>query len=395
MNIVVLTFTHNDNYGASLQCYALTKYLMDRGHTVKQLYVPHLHQRKKKLVERTVNRIRYIVGGILRHTILKSRRQMNPDYVRFSMTKEEKAGYCAYQIERESLFNKFYEEYIPYFTDSCFTEEEIIRLGLKADLYIVGSDQVWNPLITRGQKKIFFFSFLPDDVKRISYAGCFGGREKWNERESETIQIKVLLQKFSGISVRDNIAKNILKKVFDVDSVNVLDPSFLLNASNYLDIAEKSNLNGNGCLFLDKFVINDRWLSVVKELSNRLGSKLIANGEYLHLSGVEYEPQLSVEGWLKLLNTSDFVVTDSFHCSVFCVIFKKQFATLPSYSGGEGRMIGFLEELGLKDRYFYSSEDLSSNISRCENPIDYDKVYDVLSSKIASSKEFLNKFLVE
>lgn len=393
MNIVVLTFTHNDNYGASLQCYALTKYLMDRGHTVKQLYVPHLHQKKKKLIERTIERVRYIVGGILRHTFLKSRRQMNPDYVRFSMTKEEKVGYGAYQIERDALFNRFYEEYIPYFTDPCFTEEEIKRLGLKADLYIVGSDQVWNPLITRGQKKIFFFSFLPDNVKRISYAGCFGGSEKWNVDDVETQQIKSLLQKFSGISVRDNIAKNILKNVFKVESVNVLDPSFLLGASDYLKIAEKSNLNGKGCLFMDKFVINDRWLNAVKALSIRIGSKLIVNGEYLHLGGVEYSPQLPVEGWLKLLHSSDFVITDSFHCSVFCVIFKKQFITLPSYPGGEGRMIGFLEELGLQDRYFYSSEDLAKNSSRCEKPIDYNKVYEVLSSKIVSSKEYLNKFL--
>lgn len=396
MRIVVLTFTHNDNFGASLQCYALTKYLMDKGHTVTQLYVPHLNQRKPTAAGRCLHLMKavaYRAVSLLRKSYKKPV-QRHPDYIRYAMTEGEKRGKTAYQVERDALFNRFYEEYIPYFTKPCFTEKDILSLGLDADLYIVGSDQVWNPIITRGQKKIFFFSFLPDNVKRISFAGCFGGSEKWNVDETETLQIKSLLQKFSGISVRDNIAKNILKNVFSVASVNVLDPSFLLGASVYLKIAEKSNLDGQGCLFMDKFVINDRWLNVVKAFSARIGSKLIANGEYLHLNGVEYTPQLPVEGWLKLLHSSDFVITDSFHCSVFCVIFRKQFITLPSYPGGEGRMIGFLEELGLQDRYFYSSEDFANNSSRCEKPIDYDKVYEVLSTKIAFSKEFLNKFLV-
>lgn len=394
MNIVVLTFTHNDNYGASLQCYALTKYLMDRGHTVNQLYVPHLHQRKPSVVKRVIMRMRSIVGSILRHTKIKFRKPVNPDYVRFSLSKEEKAGNDAYQIERIALFNNFYDKYIPYFTNPCFNEDEIKSLGLNADLYIVGSDQVWNPIITRGQKKIFFFSFLPDGVKRISYAGCFGGKEEWQVSEEETLEIKQLLGKFSGVSVRDDIAKNILHKVFQVDSERVLDPSLLLDKDDYAEIAANSSLDGKGCLFMDKFVINDRWLSVFKDFSNSKGLKLIANGEYLHLQGIDYNPLLSVEGWLKLLQTSDFVITDSFHCTVFCIIFKKQFITTPSYQGGEGRMTSFLDELGLINRYFSSSEDFKANCERCTKPIDYEAVYKILEVKRGTSKDFLDRYLI-
>lgn len=399
MKIVVLTFTHNDNFGASLQCYALTKYLMDRGHKVTQLFVPHLHQRKRTTFEKSISFFKSLVyKGYVTISGGKKHKQMpavkrNPDYVRYSMTEEEKMHKWEYQIERDALFNRFYDEYIPYFTKPCFTEKDIRSLGLKADLYIVGSDQVWNPEITKEQKKIFFFSFLPDHIKRISYAGCFGGSEKWNVSEEETMKIKSLLGKFSGLGVRDYIATNILENVFDTKSERVLDPSFLLGAQNYLKIAEKSNLDGKGCVFMDKFVINDGWLNAFQMFCNHIGSKLIANGEYLHLKGVDYEPQLPVEGWLKLLSTSDFVITDSFHCTVFCVIFRTQFVTLPSYSGGEGRMIAFLEEIGLKERYFYSSEDFAKNYSRCEEKIDYDKVYDVLSEKIIASKTFLNKYL--
>lgn len=393
MNIVVLTFTHNDNYGASLQCYALTKYLIDRGHTVKQLYVPHLHQRKKNLVERTILRTRSIIGSLLRRTVLRFRKQINPDYVRYSLSKEEKLGKDAYQIEREALFNAFYDNYIPYFTEPCFTEEDISKLGLTADLYIVGSDQVWNPIITKEQKKIFFFSFLPDGVKRISYAACFGGKEEWIVSEKQTSEIKHLLEKFNGISVRDDIAKNILHNYFEVESERVLDPSFLLDEDVYAKIAMTSSLEGKGCLFLDKFVINDRWLSGFLDYSKSKGMKLIANGEYIHLKGVDYSPLLSVEGWLKLLKTADFVITDSFHCTVFCIIFKKQFITTPSYQGGEGRMTSFLEELGLMNRYFSSSDDFKNNCNRCEKPIDYDAVYKILENKRLLSKYFLDKFL--
>jgi len=372
---------------------------MDRGHKVTQLFVPHLHQRKRTTIEKSIGLLKSLVyKGYVVLSGGKSHDHMpvpkrNPDYIRFSMTEEERLHKWEFQIAREALFNKFYDEYIPYFTKPCFTEKDIRSLGLKADLYIVGSDQVWNPEITKEQKKIFFFSFLPDNIKRISYAGCFGGSEKLDIGMEEKLEIKKLVQRFSGISVRDTIAKNILKNMFAVDSVQVLDPSFLLSASDYIRIAEKSDLDGHGCVFMNKFVINDRWLDAFQGFSRRRGLKLIANGEYLHLDGIDYSPLLPVEGWLKLLSTSDFIITDSFHCSVFCVIFKKQFITTPSYSGGEGRMISFLEELGLKDRYFYSSEDFIQNCSRCEKVIDYDMVYKVLDEKIRNSKKFLEKYL--
>lgn len=395
MKIVVLTFTHNDNFGASMQCYALTKYLMDRGHTVTQLFVPHLHQKQKTLQEKCIHSLKAVAHRGLLILGLRKKLTRHPDYIRMQMSEVERKGYAANQKERETLFNRFYDEYIPYFTKPCFTVKDILSLGLDADLYIVGSDQVWNPIITRGQKQIFFFNFLSDGVKRISYAGCFGGSEEWRVDAEETLQIKSLLEKFSGIGVRDYIATNILKNVFNTESVRVLDPSFLLNAADYLKIAEKSTLDGKGCAFMDKFVINDRWLAAFQNFCKRKGLELIANGEYLHLKDVDNKPLLPVEGWLKLLSTSDFVITDSFHCSVFCVIFKRQFVTLPSYPGGEGRMIAFLEELGLKDRYFYSSEDFVKNSSRCDKPIDYDKVYSILNTKIALSKEFLNKYITD
>ncbi len=393
MKIVVLTFTHNNNYGASLQCYALTKYLLDRGHSVQQLLVPHLHQQKRSLLYRVLAEIKsmiWTVGSFIKHC---GKIKLDPDYVIMPMSKAEKEGRPAYLKQCEQLFNKFYDEYIPFFTKPCFTEREILDLNLNADLYIVGSDQVWNPVITRDQKKIFFFSFLPDTTKRISLAGCFGGSEVWRVDKQETAEIKKLLGKFSGVSVRDNIAKNILKNVFDTDSLIVLDPSFLLEAKEYAEIAKHSNLEGQGCLFLNKFMINDQWLECFKTFSKDLGVKLAANGEYKHLSGIDYQPLLDVPGWLKMVQTSEFVITDSFHCTVFCIIFRKQFISAPGYAGGEGRMITFLSELGLSDRYLKSTADFKKNSMRCKEPIDYDAVYKLLDEKKLMTKEFLNKYL--
>ncbi len=400
MNIVVLTFTHNDNYGASLQCYALNKYLIDRGHNVTELYVPHLHQRKKTLCDKMVHiwkaikyRSRALILGKERALSSQAENIINPDYVRNTMTESEMIEYPVFLKNRTELFEKFYNESMISFTEPCFTEKEVKSLNLEADLYIVGSDQVWNPWITKGQKKIFFFSFLPDNAKRISYAGCFGGSGEWNESEKDTNEIKTLLHKFEGISVRSSVSKNILSNVFDVKSELVLDPSFLLDECDYKKIADKSDLNGEGCLFLNKFYINDKWLDAFRGFSEKRGLKLTANGEYLHLKGVNYEPLLPVEGWLKIISTADFVITDSFHCTVFCVIFRKQFITTPSYPKGEGRMIAFLDELGLGDRYFCSSEDFVNNYQRCEVQIDYDKVYSILSEKEKLSKDFLNSYL--
>ena len=102
---------------------------------------------------------------------------------------------------------------------------------------------------------------------------------------------------------------------------------------------------------------------------------------------------MTVQDWLGILKTADLIFTDSFHCSVFCILFKKQFVVAPSYQGGEGRMIDLLKKFGIEDRFYRSPKDLIDNIDVWSKPIDYDKVYAKMEILRKESRNYLKEAL--
>ena len=206
-------------------------------------------------------------------------------------------------------------------------------------------------------------------------------------------EINQLLKKFKGISVRENSGISILHDIFHLNGVEVLDPTLLLSSIEYDKLAEKSNLEASQDLYAYKFIINDIWLETLKFISEETESKLRMDCETIQLPNVPFNPALSIEGWLKLIKTAKFVVTDSFHCTVFCILFKKQFIVSPSYSGGEGRMLSFLKKLGLEDRFYYTTKDIRKNAKAWKTPIDYDKVYQKLNYHKEQSRKYLMSYL--
>src|SRR5690606_2791095 len=96
------------------------------------------------------------------------------------------------------------------------------------EVFIVGSDQVWNPDLTKASALDYFFSFLPDEVKRISYAASFGNSEWiWSDIQHDVWDC---LQKFSAISVRESSGAKICEEIFNVNSSVVLDPTLILGS---------------------------------------------------------------------------------------------------------------------------------------------------------------------
>ncbi len=385
MKISILTFSHNINFGATLQCYALSKVLMDKGHDVSILYIP-LHgyganEVKLSIVTRIVNKVK---RGCLKIARLVS----SPENERYTRTKAEQEADIRVLDKVQKLNDEFYENYMPTTVGPFYTEAELRDQATGLDYYIVGSDQVWNPIITGDQAPLYFFSFLKDEP-RMSYAASTCKVENWNLPNEETDRIKSLLDKFNSISVREEEGQKLLKQVLDKDSKLVLDPTLLLDASLYEKLALNSTLDAANQLYSFKFIINDKWLETIKYVANELELSPRFDGERMPLKGVDYNPVIKVEDWLKLIQSSEFVFTDSFHGTVFCIIFRKQFCVTPSYKGGEDRMIQLLKICGLENRYCKTTSEVKSKIQELRVKIDYDKVYEKLNLERKKSLDYL------
>ncbi len=377
MQIGILTFTLNFNYGAGLQAFALSEFLKSEGHEVVILNIrrPILEylfdvkfSRKRKIFDFVKNTLKYCFNYWQKGSFFQTE-----------------------NLLRDRLaFMDFFTQYTCH-TRKYYSDDEIKKDLPIADLYIVGSDQVWNPKNVDNRLYTYFCSFLPDNVKRISYAASFGGSKQLNLSEEQVVTIKKLLQKFSAVSVREDIGIEILKEIFDINTgIEVLDPTFLPEVSIYDEIARTSNINAKGYIFSFKFNPDKKWYNSLKYISKQTGYKVRTDWSKTKFRGFLYNPVLPVQDWLQLIKTAEFIWTDSFHCMVFCILFHKNFVVTPSYKNGEGRLLSLLKKIGLENRFFYNNDDVAkSNI--WNERIDYTSVDEKLSNLRIKAKSFLRK----
>ena len=225
MKVAILTFSKTTNYGAALQCYALSSFIQNAGHEVIIFNAPLDSEEAIN-----VSLVRLILRKVKKtlKKIISSDKQSNSEFVRYSRNEKEKKEDIYWDKQVRLLFESFNQTHLPPFTKELKNEQDFKEQYPQADLYIVGSDQVWNLSITQKQKQIFFFSFLKDEA-RISYAASFGGSTQWSGTKKETQEINQLLKKFKSISVRESSGISILHDVFHLNGVEVLDPTLLLS----------------------------------------------------------------------------------------------------------------------------------------------------------------------
>lgn len=139
-----------------------------------------------------------------------------------------------FQFIQNILADKFRKQMHFHFTRRYLDGADLKNDPPKADVYVVGSDQVWNPSITKNLGALtYFFDFLPLQAKRVSYAASIGDAI-WKYGELSPC-IKEELKKFAAISVREDSAREICKRNFDTKAEVVLDPTLLLTHSDLKD----------------------------------------------------------------------------------------------------------------------------------------------------------------
>jgi len=377
MKIGILTQPLYVNYGGLVQCFALQKVLRDMGHEPVVLQREFLR--------------RYTVPGAISYYVKL--------IVKLLLGRKESWHYYIDPKRREYIAkntDKFIERNIPSRSAKCYTTEELKREveRMHLDAIIVGSDQVWRPFYSPCQPN-YFLDFLEDDtsIKRISYAASFGGDE-WTFSEELTRQCGELLRKFKAVSVREESAIALCKEYFGVEPIQVLDPTMLLGKEVYNQFIPASSKSGGlFCYVLDR---SKGKRDVIQQASKRTGLKAYEIMPELELNDYNLYEDLEkcvyppVEDWLASFKDAKMVVTDSFHGTVFSIIFNKPFWVVGNKDRGMARFQSLLSQYGLEERLITPETIAMVDLFA---PIDWELVNEARELLIKESASFINKAL--
>lgn len=342
----ILTFAKGDNYGAVLQAYSLAESLRKMGHEVIFLNMTWSTWKKD-------------VASVL--TPLSRR------------------------------FEAFRQEHLKSFSEPCHTKEDLAKASEGLDFCIVGSDQVWNPSITTHRALRYFLDFLPDSVQRVSYAASFG-YDTWRFPDL-TRQVSSLLSRFKSVSVREDEGVSICENVFGLKAEKVADPTILLG--DFSALMEKPKFADTVMGFI--YSPTEEYYNLMKQAAAKLDCRPVLMEfvlKFRHKSRFSLKRCRfpSPQTWVTNIANARFVVTDSFHCTVFAILHHRDFAVIPSNSALQGRMLSLLRELGLEDRLFPSCEAAKKS-KIWERPIDYRNVDEKIETIRKASLDFLRSAL--
>lgn len=369
MKVAILTLRLHTNYGGILQAYALMAVLKRLGHE------PWLIFNQPFKYRRWYSRCALFAANAFRKFVLRERH--------LEVFRERRI-----QREFETVYVntlRFVDEHMQPRTGIVCSHREWKRLQREYgfDAFVVGSDQVWRPMYANPVER-YFFSFLGKNktVKRIAYAASFGVDE-WTFTPRQTARCRQLLQRFDAVSVREKSGVELCRTYLGAAATHVLDPTMLLEAKDYIALLKESDIKKSGIMV---YVLDPsaRKEALVKDVEEALGMTVFSVNNRVSASCRVIPP---VEDWLAGFASAQFVVTDSFHASVFAILFHVPFLVCVNKERGAARMMSLLEMFGLEDRLVDEACD-ASEIEQLR-PIDWIAVDRRLNALRDYSLDFL------
>lgn len=354
MRIGIVTLPLHSNYGGILQNYALQQVLKRLGHTPI-----------------TID----LIPCALWQFVLSTCKTIVMYFI-----PERKRPFAHYH--RTGQMQAFVEKYIVHtHLVSKYSVELLDEYRIEG--LIVGSDQVWRPRYVRWLDDMFLRFARHTNMRKVAYATSFGvDTLEFSERQLQ--RCVPLLQQFYKVSVREASGVDLCRNYFHVNAENALDPTLLLSKDDYEQVCisvPKHSVKFLACYILDPTKEQRRRIDRMAQYMNLAPIYFTVNGE----------GALSVEEWLAMFRDTDCVVTDSFHGTVFSIIFRKPFITIVNEARGGDRFVSLLRILGLESRLISSVEKLTEELY--VHPVDWLTVDTALSAAQTKSMTYLQKAL--
>ena len=370
MKVAILTFIRAYNHGAVLQCYALHKKLRDLGIDNEVLDYNPTYFRKVYNLEH-ISKWRWFPGSYVERT---------PKFIHMKWRLRK----------RNRNFGSFIQTNIRLSKKQFLSPEQINQGELSYQAYLVGSDQVWHPTMTEGDP-VFFADFpAAQKARKLSYAASFGVSEIPDEFRDEYIR---RLQGWESYSVREESGAKILSDLLGIQSSQCCDPTLLLEKRDW-EIVMKKPKSKAPYILIYYVSACKKLIEKAKQLAAETGCKLVAltsAGSYEQLMGT-YEKEHSIQcqntagpdEFLGLFSNAEYVLTDSFHGTVFSLMFHRPFLTLTDQGWAKNnRASDLLEYLELEDRI------LEHEQAQIEKSVPWDQVDEKLREYRERSVDYL------
>lgn len=365
MKIKTITCHDVYNHGASLQAYALQTYLESLGHDVEIIdYKPP-----------------YLSGHYNLWAVC------NPAYDKPILKQAyllAKLPGRLCSLRRKKAFDMFTQRYLKL--TRCYNSYEELESDIpEADVYIAGSDQIWNTLFPNGRDKAFYLAFAPKDKLKMSYAASFSTPDVKNEYRPF---VRQMLKNLDRVSVREKSSLPLLASLGRSDGIAVCDPVFLLSKEEWKALLPNSKKKENYLLVYDT-ECSKALKTIAEEIAKRKQLAIYNVSAFRFGYAKENCPNAGPLDFLNMIDEASYVVSNSFHATAFSLIFEKDFCVVNRSEDINERMQSLLESYGILNR-LVKLDDLNS----CFQAIDYSTLRDQIKHNILQSKTFLaNNFM--
>ena len=376
---VCIKYFH-ENYGGMLQAFATIKMLESREMEYELIrYKKNLTLRKKiKSIPRLLNTV--LLKDKYEAFLKKKGMMKHPEFAENNAIRMK-----AFDEFKKNKFIKLSTEYVGY--------KELCKGAKKYSAVISGSDQLWSPA---GLPTNFYnLMFVPDEVRKISYASSFGVSQiPWYQ----TKRTANYLKRLDYISMRENRGSEIVKELTGKDVPTILDPVFMFDKEGWERLIPVKREIAEPYIFAYFLGETAEHRKVVEKAAKKLGCKIVA---LRHLD--QYVPNddnfgdialydVAPDRFLNLLRGASYVCTDSFHGSCFSIIHRIPFVTFNRYADGSkhsknSRIDTLCGNLGLQERRYNTKVTLDKQLT---SEIDWNLVGEKLLKLKRDTDKYIN-----
>ncbi len=368
MNIALIIFPIHASHGCILQTFALATTLRQMGHKVT-------------IIDRQWDKLSYL--RVCLHAAKIVAKKIVCGYEGgFNISVENKL----IMSELQTFIDRYLHDRVISYSTPSYTKLKDF------DAFIVGSDQTWRPKYV-SDATYYYLGFIPSNakVKRVAYAPSFG-TEEWEYSPELTETCKELIQRFDAVSVREESGIKLCKVHYNIEATHVLDPTMLLHKEDYLSACglELRNDSELSYYLLDS---SDEKMAIVNKVCTDLNLRKNRINTDTENSKASLHKRIapSIEKWIGGFAHSKFIVADSFHATVFAILFNKPFITIANKERGLARFMSLLQMVGLENRLVFDSKEVDDNL--ITSTIEWNEVNKRLANKRTESLTFLKNSL--
>lgn len=366
MKIGIITYwDSNDNYGQLLQCYALQAHLRTLGHA------PFLIRYRNRVEYKSGFKLKKLVEYILNFKT----------YLNFVIQTRDNKKYSKTSNNLSRDFDAFRNKYVTM-TENIYDQIEIYNNPPDAEAYICGSDQIWSA------DDVYYLPFVRKGLIKIAYAPSFGGENPFIGQRAEVI--KSYLKDFSFIGMREKSGVNIVNRNGFNNAIQVIDPTLLLTSNDYDKLLLKNDIKKTNNAFV--YLLGSPICCDIKEIMKFINERGFETTYAASQGRVDKftKELLTIPQWINAIKEAPLVVTNSFHCVVFSLIYHRPFIFVPldgSFARMNDRLIDILSKSNLTNRVY------KGDFNEISDEIDFSTFDNYIKAERLKSNNIFSKYL--